>query len=271
MLLIAVQFLVVNRAWELSPGGWEVQLYAGVLFALGSAMILGIPLLWLNPRLLLALSIALVLATELLTPEPALWNQGFAGLTRLLHLPGGNLQLWVNYPVLPWLGLVTFGLVFGHWLLADTRRAFQWALWLGGIFLVAFVLVRIPDGFGNIRPRAGNTWIDFLNMVKYPPSLAFLLATMGVNLLLLGLFSRIRNEHQRYLQPLLVYGRVPLFFYLAHLFLYAALGNLVTPKGTSLPAMYLLWLLGLLILYPMCPAYGRLKRRQAPNSLLRLL
>jgi hypothetical protein len=136
---------------------------------------------------------------------------------------------------------------------------------------VAFLLVRIPDGFGNIRPRAGDTWIDILNMVKYPPSLAFLLATMGVNLLLLGLFARVRDEQQRYLQPLLVYGQVPLFFYLAHLFLYEALGNLLTSEGTSLPAMYLYWLLGLLILYPLCLAYGRLKRRQAPNALLRLL
>jgi uncharacterized membrane protein len=119
VLLIALQFLVVNRAWELSPGGWELQIYAGVLFALGSAMILGIPLLRLKPTVLLALSIALALATELLTPEPGLWNQGFSVPARLLHLPGGDLQVWVNYPILPWFGLVTFGMVFGHclWLI----------------------------------------------------------------------------------------------------------------------------------------------------------
>jgi uncharacterized membrane protein len=265
-LLIALQFLIVNRAWELSPGGWELQTYVGVLFALGGAMILGIPLLRLKPRALLALSVALVLATELVTPDPDLWNQGFSVLTRLLYLPGGSLQLWVNYPILPWLGLVTFGMAFGHWLLADAQKAFRLSLLLGGAFLLAFLLVRIPDGFGNIRPRAGNGWVDILNMVKYPPSLAFLLATMGINLVLLGMLARVRNKCQRLLQPLVVYGGVPLFFYLAHLFLYAAIGNLLSPAGTSLLTMYLYWLLGLVALYPLCLAYGRLKRRQPLNS-----
>jgi uncharacterized membrane protein len=268
-LLMALQLMVANRAWELSPGGWGLDIYIGVLFALGGTMILSSILLWLKPRYLLALTVVLVLGTELLTPNPSQWNQAFPLLSRLLLVPGGYRVLWVNYPVLPWLDLVTFGMVFGHWLTEDRPQAFERALELGGAFVLAFFLLRIPDGFGNIRPRAGNTWIDFLNVVKYPPSITFSLLTMGVNLIIMGLFARVSQEWQGYFRPLVVFGRAPLFFYLTHLFLYAGLGLLLAPGGTSIPQMYPYWLLGLLIVYPLCLGYGGLKHRQPATSILR--
>ena len=268
-LLIGLQLLVVNRAWELSPGGWGLEIYIGVLFALGGTMILSSLLLWLKPRVLLALTVVLVWGAELLTPDPNLWNQVFQALTRLLLVPGGNLELWVNYPVLPWLELVTFGMLFGHWLVDDPRRAFERALKLGAAFILAFLVLRALDGLGNIRPRAGNTWIDFLNVVKYPPSITFTLLTMGVNLILMGLFARAGEELQRFFQPLAVFGRVPLFFYITHIFLYAGLGLWLAPDGTSILEMYPYWLLGLLILYPLCTRYGQLKHRQPANSIWR--
>jgi uncharacterized membrane protein len=268
-LLIALQLLVVNRAWELSAGGWVLELYIGVLFALGGTMILGSLLLWLKPKVLLALTTVLVLGAELLTPNPNLWNQVFQPLSRLLLVPGGNLELWVNYPVLPWLELVTFGMVFGHWLVDDPGKAFKRALELGAAFILAFLVLRYLDGFGNIRPRGGNTWVDFLNVVKYPPSITFNLLTVGATLIIMGLFAQAGEKLQRFFRPLVVFGRVPLFFYLAHLFLYAGLGLWLTPNGTSIPKMYPYWLLGLLILYPLCLWYGRLKQRQVTNSILR--
>jgi uncharacterized membrane protein len=270
-LLIALQLLVVNCAWELSPGGWELETYIGVLFALGGTMILGSLLLWLKPLYLLPLTVVLVLGTELLTPHPGDWNQMYQPLSRLLLIPGGTLELWVNYPVLPWLELVTFGILFGRWLADDARRAFNRALWLGGAFLLAFLVLRGLDGFGNIRPRMGKTWIDFLNVVKYPPSITFNLLTMGINLLILGLLARAGERLGRLLQPLVVFGRVPLFFYLIHLFLYAGLGVWLVPRGTGLLSMYPFWLLGLLILYPLCLWYGQLKHSQPANSVLRFL
>jgi len=268
-LLIALQLLVANRAWELSPGGWALDIYIGVLFALGGTMILSSLLLWLKPKVLLALTAVLVLGTELLTPDPSLWNQMFSLLNRLLLVPGGNLELWVNYPVLPWLELVTFGMVFGHWLVDDPRKAFERALQFGVAFVLAFLVLRTLDGFGNIRPRGGNTWIDFLNVVKYPPSITFNLLTMGINLIIMGLFARASGKLQQFLQPLVVLGRAPLFFYLTHLFLYVGLGLWLTPGGTGISRMYPYWLLGLLILYPLCLWYGRLKHRQPANSVLR--
>ncbi|NIV36585.1 MAG: hypothetical protein GWN58_46275, partial [Anaerolineae bacterium] len=104
------------------------------------------------------------------------------------------------------------------------------------------------------------TWIDLLNTVKYPPSMAFTLLTTGVNLILLWLFSGIGQRLQPFLQPLVVFGRSPLLFYVLHLFLYVGIAHLVAPDGTSIPVMLPFWLLGLLILYPLCFLYGRYKQ-----------
>jgi uncharacterized membrane protein len=274
VMLIALQLLVVNRAWELSPEGWGVGLYFGVLVALGSGMILGSLLVWLRPRYLLGLALILFVGAELLSPDPSQWGPNFSLPVSVLLVSAGGNGWWVNYPILQWLELVVIGLAFGHWLAEDPQRAFRRALALGGGFLLAFVVLRFLDGFGNIRPRLGNTWIDFLNPVKYPPSMTFTLMTMGVNLLLLWLFSQASERVQRILQPLAVFGRVPLFFYVLHLFLYAGIAHALiacalTAEGTSIPVMYLFWLLGLLILFPLCLWYGRLKQRQPTNSIVR--
>ena len=269
-LLIVLKFLLVNRAWELAAGGWGLRVYAGVLFGLGAAMLLGSLLLEVKPGYLFLLAIALAVGTELWTPAPGSWGNSAPVLVRLLLLPGGDQSLWVTYPVLPWLGLVAFGIGFGHWLVKDTRKTLDRALTLGVAFLVLFVVLRALNGFGNIRPGAGNTWIDFLNVVKYPPSITFSLLTMSINLILLWLFAQVGTRVQRYLRPLAVFGQSPLFFYVTHLFLYMALGRLLTPHGTTILQMYPYWLLGLLMLYPLCLAYGRLRQRQPAHSLLRL-
>jgi hypothetical protein len=166
--------------------------------------------------------------------------------------------------------LAALGMAFGGWLAGDAQRAWRRALWLGAAMLLAFLALRGLDGFGNLRPRAGETWIDFLNTVKYPPSLVFTLMTMGPNLILLGLLARAGERLQRVLQPLVVLGQAPLFFYVSHLFPYAGLGLGLAPGGTSIPGMLPYWLLGLLLLLPLCWWYGRLKQRQPAHSILRL-
>ena len=268
MVLIALQLLVVNRAWKFSPQGWGIDWYFGVLVALGGGMIIGSLLVGLRPIPLLALSLALFVGAELLTPGLDQWGPNFSLPVSVLLVPAGGNGWWVNYPILQWLELVVFGLAVGHWLADNREKAQRNALILGGSFLAAFLIIRLLDGFGNIRPREGNTWIDSLNPVKYPPSMAFTLLAMGVNLVALWVFSRAGERMQRFLRPLVVYGQTPLFFYVLHLFLYAGMGHLLTPNGTSIPRMWSVWLLGLLILLPQCWWYRRLKHQQPASSFL---
>ncbi len=275
IVLIAIQQLVVNRAWELASDSWP-NIYIGVLFALGSTMIIGSLLLWFKPIYLLLLSVALFIGTEFLVPAPELWgtfqySNPIDYLNPILVYPSGNQNLWSNYPVLPWLELVVFGILFGNWLVKDQKQAYDGALKIGIGFLLAFLVIRYLDGFGNILPRMGNTWIDFLNLVKYPPSITFTLLTMGLNLILLGLFAKANEKVQKFFFPLVVYGQAPLFFYIVHLFLYAGLGLWLAPEGTSIAAMYPYWLLGLLILLPVCYLYGMLKHHPQANAILRFL
>ena len=190
-----------------------LDIYVGVLFALGGTLILGSFLLWLGWWPLLVLTAVLFLGTELTHPDPAAWAILNPSTAELLFLvAGGDLSLWSNYPVLPWLELVTFGLVFGYWFSDDSQKAYSRGLRLGLVFLLTFMILRLLDGFGNIRPRPGDDWIDFFNVVKYPPSMTFTLLTTGVNLVVLWLFSRVQGQWYLLLRPLSIFGRAPLFF-----------------------------------------------------------
>lgn len=168
-LLIALQLLLVNRAWQLGPAPFPA-IYIGVLFALGAGMILGSLFLRLKVWQLMTVAFAFFIGTELLHPNPSEWGQIFdQPLSLLFGYSGGSMDFWSNYPILPWLEIVLLGMAFGKWLLTDSERAFNASLALGIAFLVGFVILRSLDGFGNIRPSAGYTWIDYLNVVKYPP------------------------------------------------------------------------------------------------------
>ncbi len=270
-LLAALQFLVVNRAWEMGPSPFP-RIYVGVLFALGGCMILGSLLLRFRAEWLLLLSLVLFVGTEVSHPDPGQWGQNFFHPLGLLSLySGGSFAFWSNYPILPWMELVTLGMAFGIWLGRAPSRAYRRALMLGLVLLVGFVVLRAGGGFGNIRPRPGSGWINFLNPVKYPPSMTFTLMTMGVDLVLLWLLAKATGRMARWLHPLITFGRVPLFAYVLHLFIFAALRIIVGPGGTGIPAMVPNWILGMLLLIPSARWYADFKRRQPLQSLLRLL
>ncbi len=269
LVLIFLQFTIVNQAWKLGPERFP-EIYVGVLFALGCTMILASLTLRLKPWHWLFIAGVLFLGTELLHPDPSLWGLNDAwGLLALYS--GGTWGLWSNYPFLPWLELVFLGMVVGSWWRNDARKAGKQIFWLGVIFLLAFFVIRRGNGFGNIRPKAGESWIDFFNVVKYPPSMTFSLLTMGANLLLLAGINAVPESASRILKPWVVFGRVPLFFYVTHLYLYLVIGMWFTPGGTSIPEMYPFWILGLVILYLLCLVFGWLKRRHPSNFLLRYL
>lgn len=270
-LLVALQFSIVNLAWNLGPQPFP-DVYMGVLAALGGGMILGSLFVRLGPLTLAIVGMVLLVGVEFSHPDPSQWGLIFdQPLGLVFGYSGGDAGFWSNYPIFTWLELVIFGMAFGKWMLADQEAPLRRAWLIGVVALVGFYLLRIFDGFGNIRPRSGDDWIGYLNVVKYPPAMTFTLLTMGVNLIILSLFARAGGWANRLLESLATFGRVPLFFYVAHLYLYLGLGAWLEPSGTTIPIMYLYWLAGLGILYPLCVWYGHLKQRQPADSLLRFL
>lgn len=274
-ILILLQLFVENPAWIWGTGGPltvpDMPIYIGVLYGLGGAMILGAPLLWVDTRVLLGMSAALLVGTEMvirfLVPDVL----RLTPFITLLLLPGGAGQFDVLYPVLPWLGVTLFGMAFGKWFRENPERAYRRAFYFGIVFLVVFFPLRALNGFGNIRPQVGTGWIAFLNNVKYPPSITFLLVALGIDLSLLFAFSRRTfSLLTDSFSPLVVFGMTPLFFYLVHLYLYGFIGRTRFPDGTpSILAMYPWWLVGLVILYPLCLLYRRFKNSRTPNSIWR--
>jgi len=270
-VLIILQFTLVNLAWNSGPEPFP-NFYFGVLAALGGGMILGSAFIRLPAVGLAMFGVALLIGMEFTHPDPSQWGLIFdQPLGLVLGYSGGDSSFWSNYPILPWLELVVFGIAFGKWILADEAAAFRWALGIGIGCLVAFYRIRALNGFGNIRPRLGDDWIGYLNLVKYPPAITFTLATMGFNMILLSLLSRLRGSMSRLLDPLVVFGQVPLFLYVTHLYLYSLMGRWFAPAGTSFLGLYLFWCVGLALLYPLCLWYGGAKRRNPDNPVLVML
>jgi uncharacterized membrane protein len=241
-----------------------------ILYGLGGVMVLCAMLVRVNKTALLATGLGIVLVTQLLPSRLQELGIAFTPLVRLLLVPGTSGDWFVLYSPFPWLGVAVLGMAFGHELLRDQKRAFRLALWAGVICLLLFPVVRFAGGFGNLQPAAGTGWIDFLNVVKYPPSLVFTLLTLGINCVLLSLFARTSSILEKWCKPVLVFGKTALYFFLTHWFLYGAFGFFFFQPGTLLP-MYTAWGVGLLLLYPLCREYMSLKRRTSPDSVWRLV
>jgi uncharacterized membrane protein len=284
LFLILLQLLVENTAWNVGDlfvdpgvmvfrgggvpgGGTGSMIYLGVLFALGGAMVF-----WAFVRraplwLIGLISLVSAVATQLVTPGPDHTGTLYSPLVRMLMIPGHTNTWVVFYPVVPWLGATGMGLLFGDLLQRDAERAGRVAGWTGLGFLMLFVILRAIGGFGNLHEVPAGA-MGFLNVTKYPPGLDFLTVTMGMNLLLTAFWKRIGPCLQNDYHPLLLFGRVALFFYLLHLWVYGLLG-LFSTGGSGLGTMYGFWLLGLLILYPLCYWYNGFKHRKPLTSLWR--
>ncbi|MGB2908071.1 MAG: heparan-alpha-glucosaminide N-acetyltransferase domain-containing protein [Candidatus Aminicenantaceae bacterium] len=278
VLLILLQFFVENPCWLMGPAGMEppgskdqIWIHFGVLSALGAAMILGALLLHLKWGIVLGLSAAALILTWVVIPDPSRAEYLFSPLVRILMIPGRTGMLQVFYSIVPWAGIAGLGMVFGRRLSSDADRAYRSAALTGLVFLLMFPALRLLGSFGSIHPYEGGGLIAFFNVTKYPPSAVFLLLTLGACLLVLWMFSRAGPCLRHWAKPLLVYGRTPLFFYLAHLYLYALVGLFTASRVEgSLPFMYVVWLAGIVILYPGCLWYGRFKASTPPDSIWRL-
>lgn len=271
LILIMLQFVVVNPIWKISPIPFP-DWYQGVLVALGGTMILATLLLRLKARGLFMITAVVSVIIEITHPDPRLWgafNDTPLGL--IFGFSGGTQAFWVNYPILAWFEFVTFGMAFGHWFRDKPESAYRRASIIGFCLLIAFVPIRAINGFGNIRPMEGTTWIDFMNLVKYPPSWTFSFITVGLDLMMLSGLHFGRQRLSRFINVLSTYGRVPLFLYITHLLLFALSGRIFTPLGSTFFVMYIFWFVGIALLYYPAKWYAHQKKSPRARILLQYL
>ena len=239
------------------------DLYWGLITLAGLGMVMMVCALLLRlPRWAWIVTAALcVFATNTLLPASGkigpLWQA-------VLLTPGLTQHVIVIYPVIPWLAAAAAGMLFGHWW--RTNPDGDRRIWMIGLTLIIIgVDLRAAGGWGNIRPPRNDGWIEFLNNVKYPPSLVFLCLSIGVDLLLLQLL-----RHTKANSPLITFGQTPLFFYIAHFYLLAAFGLTLFKEAGSLEMAYVMWVVVLVLLYPVCRWYQQFKLTKPAESLWRL-
>jgi uncharacterized membrane protein len=283
--LILLEVTVVNFGWTFG----SIASFFQVIWAIGIGMVALSGLVWFGPRVTLIVGVLIVAGHNLLDPiAPAqlgaaapLWNfTEEAGIVRWRdHV------ILLAYPALPWFGIMALGYGLGPIFLKAQDRRIRWFLALGLGLLAAFVVLRALDGYGDplhwsAQADLGRTAMSFFNVNKYPPSLLYDLATLGAAFLLLAAFERLRGWPA---EILLTYGRVPLFVYVAHIYLMhglqvmtgVALGwkastfvdafddpSRLAHWGFSLPVAFLIWLAILAALYPPARWFGALKRRR---------
>jgi uncharacterized membrane protein len=269
--LVRGMLLIVLEQLLLDPVLYQTIMWKeyGVLFGLGGAMIVGILFLRLGTLPLFGIGTGLILITQILPDAMNSLGLGHLPAVRMFLVPGQAGDWFTIYPVLPWLGIAALGMAFGRELLKDRQQAYRKALIAGLVFMGLFVVVRSFGEFGNFIPTVDAGWIAFLNMVKYPPSLGFILLTLGIDLLLIVLFAKLGERLKKWGQPLLTFGGTALFFYFMHWFMLNQLASFF-PEGTGLPIMYVCWALVLVLLYPICRSYLRFKRETVPESFWRL-
>jgi uncharacterized membrane protein len=245
-------------------------LYWGLitLSGLGMVMIVCGLLLRLRPWMWLVVSALCVIATNSLLPasgRPGPWWMA------VLLAPGLAQHLFVVYPVIPWLGVAAAGMYFGYWWRANPQSAGR-RVWLVGAALLAVgIVLRAAGGGGTIRPPRDAGWIEFLNNVKYPPSLVFWTMAVGLNLLLLALLTRLPDKVKSVRSPLIAFGQTPLFFYLAHFHLFNLCAfAFFRTEAASLEGAYVVWAVALVALYPVCAWYRKFKLSKPPESLWRM-
>jgi uncharacterized membrane protein len=276
--LIVIEFTVVKFAWSFDLG-FDRTFAAGIIWAIGASMLALSVLVWLPRWAIAAVALAMIAGHNLLDGIGA-EDTGFAALIwHVLHEPGvvklGDwLRLFVLYPLIPWIGVMAAGYALGPVMTLDENRRKSVLLLLGAAITFGFILLRATNLYGDPEPwTVQDNWLarllSFLNCEKYPPSLLFLMMTLGPALLLLGAFEQARGALARAAS---VFGQVPFFFYVVHIYLIHALaaatglaisGTLTSnPKiGLGLAGVYLVWLLVLILLYPLCRWFAGLKAR----------
>jgi uncharacterized membrane protein len=285
--LMLIEFTVVRLGWTFSL---DLHFFiTQVISAIGASMVVLAGLVWLPRWAIAAVGLVMIAGHNLLDGIRA-EDLGSAGwIWNFLHQPAllkfGDATVFALYPLVPWVGVMAAGYALGPVFRLDAAVRRRWLLGLGAATTAAFVVLRASNVYGD--PAAWSvheTWLatglSFLNSEKYPPSLLYLTMTLGPGLMLLAAFERARG---RLADVITTFGRVPFFYYVVHIFLIhafaiefarAATGNVawligVFPPekpadyGLSLPGVYVVWLMVVAALYPLCRLFAALKQRRA--------
>jgi uncharacterized membrane protein len=261
-----------------------------VLWALGWSMIVLSGLVYLPAWAVTAFGLVMI-ATHNLFDSVDSGNWFWS----ILHSPNilvnnARHTVFVLYPLIPWIGVTAAGYGLGQIYSWPSERRRKFLLPLGIGLSVAFVVLRTINVYGDPQPWSSQrspvfTALSFLNTTKYPPSLLYLLMTLGPAMLLLW---AVDTGTPRWLRPALVFGKVPMFYYLLHVPLihlialavcYARYGHVywmfqspglgdfpITPPpgwGYSLPFVYLVWACVVLALYPLCRWFAGVRQRRS--------
>jgi uncharacterized membrane protein len=293
--LILLEICVVSVGWTFAPtgiAGFGDRIYFGlqVIWAIGASMVILAGAQFLGKRACLAIGAAILLGHDLLNPVwPAASTTGTTGpLWAVLHARQlyevGPIRIFFSYPLLPWIGVMFAGYgAAGLFELQEkdwTKRLLQ----IGTSLIVAFIVLRALNVYGDPNPwkhDPGNvaaSVMSFLGTSKYPPSLLYVLMTLGPAAIACAFVGRLP---ERVRTPLVIFGRAPLAFYLAHLYLIHAVAVLLGiaqgfaadqffthyrffPEGfgVGLLGVYGIWIAVVALLYPLCRWVAAVKARR---------
>ena len=277
--------LLFLEAALVSPAFGTPWTYFGVIACIGVCLIIFSVARKLPTKLILAVGVLIILNHSFLDLSfiPSDPNWGWY-LRVILHEPSHDRWPYTGlYPIIPWIGVMSIGWAFGNMIESKTRediRKLRNPLFITGIAsIITFFIVRYLNGYGNLLPRMGNTLVDWLYVSKYPPSVAFLLWSLGGMCLMLGTGIVLEEKGllgNRLVSGVLTIGRNPLFFYLIHLWLYRATWpafvptNYVPPFYLDLSMTLLFWAVGIVVLWYLCKEYEKLKK-QYPKPILQYI
>ncbi len=277
--LIVLEWTVVRFGWTFSliPS----RLVAQVIFAIGVSMIALAVLVHLPRWLIASVGVAMIGGHNLLDGIKAEQFGAAAPLWNLLHQPAmlelaPGLRFFVLYPLIPWIGVMAAGYAFGPVFRLDRATRMRWLISLGVAITAGFVMLRATNLYGDPAPWVAHdsliaTALSFINCEKYPPSLLYLAMTIGPALLLLAAFERARGPLAEWIAT---FGKVPLFYYVVHLFALHALAVLYAwwlagfepllgkpdGYGLGLGSIYAVWLAVVIGLTPLCRWFAAVKR-----------
>ncbi len=293
--LVVLEITVMRLAYDFDVSQ-QYPLLLLVLWVLGACMIGLALLVWLPIRVLAVLSLGLILFHNGLDGVNAAQFGSVAGLWNLLHQPGAfsllGATVIVGYPLIPWIGVMGLGFCAGRLFVMEREPRQRYLIIAGTVATLGFVVLRAFNGYGDpqswaTQSDAAYTVLSFLNTTKYPPSLAFLLMTLGPALLGLAWFDRHGVKQSN---PLVVFGRVPLFYFVIHFYAAHAAAVLLAlvrygakalafvfhpvpsmggpvelfpvPFGYDLWVAYLVWAILVMALYPVCRWFAGVKARR---------